>query len=539
MIEYHVSADPKSHIFTIKMLIHEPTSKEQRISMGKWIPGSYLIRDYAKHVVSLIVQDHQIQKINSNTWVILDPKGPLSIEYTVYGFDLSVRGAYIDDEQALINGVALFMQVNGHENALHQIHLKVPLQWMTTLFLKEKIAEDYYLYEAKSHEDLIDHPLLAGKHEAFSFEAKGVLHRLVIFGEGRGNKKKVADDLKKIVECHLQLFDKPIPFNEYIFFLTLRKDAYGGLEHQSSTVMQCQPEGVPMLNDTKISNDYMILLALMSHEYFHSWNAKKIKPQAFLPYDLNRKAYTEQLWIVEGFTSYYDDLALVRSKIITPQQYFDVLAQNLTKLQRTPGRKKQTLLDSSFDAWIKFYQPNENSHNTGVSYYIKGGLTALLLDLALRYSSEHFTLDTLMQTLWKNYGQQDKGVPEGTIEAYLAEIGGESIRRLLHQALHTTEELPIVEWLSHFGLNLTWEADPDSVNELNVLTSKSNGKLILSTVFDNGVAQQAGLCPYDEIIAIDNTRVDVEKFDKQLARYQAGDKVKITLFRQINYKLKR
>lgn len=406
MIEYHVSSNPQAHTFTIKLVIAKPDPQLQTISMGKWTPGSYLIRDYAKHVINLSAQQGKVSKHNSNTWMITSMQGPLVIEYTVYAFDLSVRGAYVDDERAFINGVSLFMRVHGQEQTPHRVYFNDNWQWATTLPL-----------ESESYDALIDHPLQAGKQNEYRFEVEGIPHRLVINAEAKGDIERLIHDVKKILQYQIELFGKPVPFQEYLFLLNVRKDAYGGLEHRSSTALQCSPECLPIVGKTEKTTDYINLLALFSHEYFHSWNVKKIKPLAFTPYDLDCKAYTQQLWIFEGITSYYDDLALIRSGVITAKQYFEVIAQNITKLIRTPGRCHQTLLASSFDTWIKFYQPNENSPNATVSYYLKGGLVALLLDLALRVLTHHrVSCDTLMQYLWQAYGQCQKGVPEGAVE---------------------------------------------------------------------------------------------------------------------------
>lgn len=533
MIEYYVSSQPQSHIFTVKMVIEKPDPQLQSISMGKWIPGSYLIRDYARHVIAINVQNGQISKHNSNTWIVASAHSPLVIEYMVYAFDFSVRGAYIDDERAFLNGINLFMQVHGQEQSIHRVYFQDHWKWATTLPLKEKSATQGTIYEIDGYDALIDHPLQAGKQSEYTFKVEGISHCLVINSEVGCDYERLIDDIKKILHYQINLFGKPTPFKDYLFLLTVRKEAYGGLEHRSSSALQCSPECLPKIGKTEKTTEYINLLSLISHEYFHSWNVKKIKPQAFTPYNLDHKAYTRQLWIFEGITSYYDNLVLVRAGVITPKQYFNIIAQNITKLMCTPGRKHQTLVESSFDTWIKFYQPNENTHNATVSYYLKGGLAALLLDLVLRITTQQcVSFDTLMQYLWREYGESQKGVPEDAVEKYLAKLGGEKISALIHQAIHTVEELPLAEWFSYYGLRLTFSSNPEQASLWGVLFTRSNGKLLISTVFEKSAAQQAGLCPQDEVIAFNKERIEPEAIEKQLSQFSPGEKIIVTLCRQ-------
>lgn len=557
MIEYSVSAQQaKAHIFDVKVVISKPTARKQRISLANWTPGSYLIRDFARHVISIKAfkasnpNDHiEITKLNGNTWEVESSQGPLIIEYQVYAYDLSVRGAYLDDEQAFINGAALFLRIHDHEHANHRVLFSTPWKCATTLTRVATKAKKYQQYQATSYDELIDHPIQFGIFEQHDFEVLGIPHSLVISGEHDGDVKQLIRDVQKVCENQLTLFGMPAPFENYLFLLTVRKDAYGGLEHRSSTALHISPECMPLKGMLEKSPSYVTLLALFSHEYFHSWNIKKIKPSCFQPYNLDEAAYTSQLWAFEGITSYYDDLALIRAKVISLEQYLDILAQNITRLLRNPGRKKQTLLESSFDAWTKFYQPNENSPNALVSYYLKGSLVALALDLFLRKSTKHrVSLDTIVKYLWEHYGKSQKGVPEKAIEKTIVKLGGKAIEPLVHQALYTTDDLSFSELLAPFGLELNLRealgtddlggkrdcakgSSSRSHGSMHCAYTRLNGKIVISVVYEGGVAQEAGLCPHDEIVAINNWRVDADTFEKILKRFTIGQKIKLIFFR--------
>jgi predicted metalloprotease with PDZ domain len=559
MVEFTVNArQSNAHIFDVTMVIEGPKLTGQRISLANWTPGSYLIRDFAKHIIRLHAPNLNITKIDSHTWEIKGNEGPFIIEYQVYAFDPSVRGAYLDDEQGFINGACLFMRVHDQEQQPHRVSIVLGAphwQCATTLPLLESSKEPLS-FEASSYDDLIDHPLQMGQFERHDFEVLGIPHSIVITGQHDGDIPRLLEDTQKICENQLRLFGVPAPFERYLFLLSVKKDLYGGLEHRSSTALQIPRDCMPVSKNPEKSQGYISLLALISHEYFHAWNVKKIKPQCFEPYDLDRKAYTSQLWAFEGITSYYDDLALVRSKVISSEQYLDVLAQNITKLLRNPGRTKQTLLESSFDAWIKFYQPNENSPNTLVSYYLKGSLVALAIDLSLRMSTNHrVSLDTVMLALWEKHGKLKLGVPEGAIEKLIIELGGKAIEPLVQRALYTTEDLDFNALMAPFGIELSLRMAlgsddlggkrplPDKTafqpGTLQCTFTRANGKMLITSVYDNGAAQKGGLCPQDELIAINGLRVDPDQLEKTLKRYAVGECLDITIFRQDMLKSRR
>jgi len=549
MIHYQLTASPYSHLFHIHMIIPEPSPTGQVLSLPNWIPGSYLIRDFARHVVSLEAtaggKKLAIVKTESNTWICEPTDQPLAIDYAIYAFDTSVRGAYLDDTRAFFNGSALFLHAQGHalpcKLTVAPFDFPAAQGWhvATTLARYNTTPEGYGEYLADSYDALIDHPVEIGVFETLTFMARGIVHKIVITGKPEGDVARLVNDVQKICEVHLDFFQEPPLFETYLFLLHVRKEGYGGLEHRSSTALQIHREAFPRKHDVGMSPEYISLLGLFSHEYFHAWMVKRIKPRVFVPYDLNHKALTEQLWAFEGITSYYDDLALLRAKVITPTQYFTILSQSITKLLRTPGRKKQTLYDASIDAWIKFYQPNENSSNTTVSYYLKGSLVALMIDLALRQESNNATsLDEVMLELWQTYGRQETGVPEKALNSLLISIGGQKIAALIDQALYTTDELPLKPLLDNMGLVLGLHAalsnddwgGPKGAWGLTVNSVRD--RIIVGQVFYGGAAMLAGINPLDEIIAVNHYRVDSASWEKINQRWAPGQSVVVHLARE-------
>lgn len=564
MIRYEVFAShPQAHQFTVRLVIANPAPAGQKVSLPTWIPGSYFIRDFARHIMTLaayVGEDSSgapvlIHKENSYTWQAAQVNGPLCIEYTIYAYDTSVRGAYIDEEQAFFNPCSLLLMVNGQEASACQVKLFPPSitqadTWRvaTTLTPLDAKPWGFGTYQAANYDELIDKPVQMGTFELIEFQALGIPHAIAVTGDHQGDLQRLAQDVQKMCEAQLTLFGAPYPFNRYLFLLNLRKEGYGGLEHRDSTAMQIQKDYLPERGENVINPYYISLLGLFSHEYFHAWNIKRIKPQNFLPYDLTDKAYTHQLWAFEGITSYYDDLALIRAKIISPQQYFDLISQTLTKLLRNPGRKKQTVVEASFDAWIKFYQPNENTVNAQVSYYVKGAMIALAIDLTLRMQTDgRISLDDIMRQLWREFGQTDVGVPEGEIEKRIIAAGGPALKTLLAQALYTTEDIDIEKLLAPFGLQLTLrqaQASDDMGGKrplpatngksgfLGVTLNKSQGKLLVTQVIAESSAALAGLCVNDELIAIDDYKVEAETYERILKKYRPGQKITIQFFRQ-------
>ena len=340
--------------------------------------------------------------------------------------------------------------------------------------------------------------------------------------------------------------------DRYVFLVMALGEGYGGLEHRASTALVCSRDDLPSAQDpngqdTARSDKYRTFLGLASHEYFHTWNVKRIKPAAFVPYDLSRENYTRQLWAFEGITSYYDDLVLVRTGLITREQYLSLIAETITKVLRGSGRLKQSIADSSFDAWIKYYRQDENAPNAVVNYYAKGSLAGLALDLTVRLKTQgRRSLDEVMRVLWQRYGSQGIGVPEGGVEDIASEIAGTSLKDFFASAVHGTEDLPLKDLLARFGVEYSLRAaesaadgggkpaSKKNVQPRAVLGAKisANGEARLIHVYDGGAAQAAGLSAGDVVLAVDGLKVGGGNLDARIASYPVGTLLKLHAFRR-------
>jgi len=429
--------DVHAHLFEVHCELDDPHPEGQRFRLPSWIPGSYLIREFARQFVAVRAESAgaplAIEKEAKDLWRTAPAPGPITVVAGIYAYDLSVRTAYVDATRAYFNGACVFLRPEGKEQAACIVEILPPAgdeyaQWRVATTLGPQGAPPYGFgtYAAANYDELIDHPVEIGDFALAAFTAGDVRHEIALTGHHRADLERLARDLARVCQWHIDLFggaspSRP-PFDCYLFQITAVGDGFGGLEHRSSTSLLCRRDELPVRGRTAISDGYLNLLGLASHEYFHSWNVKRIKPIAFAPYDLSQENYTRQLWAFEGFTSYYDDLALVRSTLIDEARYLELLARSITSVLRTPGRHLQSIADSSFDAWIKFYRQDENSPNAGISYYWKGSLVALALDLTLRKGRG--SLDDVMRALWTGHGSTGVGVAEDEIERILGEIAG-------------------------------------------------------------------------------------------------------------------
>ncbi|MFA7292970.1 MAG: PDZ domain-containing protein, partial [Rhodocyclaceae bacterium] len=384
--------------------------------------------------------------------------------------------------------------------------------------------------------ELIDHPVEMGTFTLASFKACGVPHEIAITGRHDCDLERLTADLKKVCEWQIRFFGEPAPMKKYVFLVTAVGDGYGGLEHRASTALHCSRDDLPHTGMKGLPERYRTFLGLCSHEYFHTWNVKRIKPAAFTPYDLDRENYTTLLWAFEGFTSYYDDLALLRSGVISEKDWLELTAKNIDNVLRAPGRLNQSLADSSFDAWSKFYRPDENTPNAVVSYYGKGALVALALDLTLRAGtagkrSGPVSLDDVMRALWQRHGQTGIGVGENDIRKIAEECSGLKLKRFFADAVDGTRDLPLTRLLKPFAIRLTRETAGEAPS-LGIKTSSEGGEVKLATVYDASAAQQAGLAAGDVLVAINGLRVTTATLDRQLARHQPGHTITVSAFRR-------
>ena len=523
MINYKITPNPLAHEWHIRLTFRQEHDLETEISLPNWVPGSYLIRDFSRHITTIRAfcngEYAHLTQVKKNRWHTAPQSGEWEIYYTVYAYDLSVRGSFLTAERGFFDGACLFLQVNGHENSTHQIEFPtLPKTWRIATTLPQT---NVHSFQTTSYHDLIDHPVELGNIEFLDFEAGGIPHRIALSGHYPDfDRNRLVSDIRTICETELAMFPSPAPFTHYLFLLHVGDNIYGGLEHISSTALLADRHSLPPHGMTDANDAYTQLLGLFSHEYFHAWNVKSIKPAAFAPYDLDRENYTEQLWAFEGITSYYDDLFLARSRTIAPEAYLRLLAQSITRIQQTKGRLKQSLAESSFTAWNKFYKQDENSPNAIVSYYQKGALAALCLDLAIRNkSSGRHTLDSVMQQHYRDWLDTRQGIPEKQWQARCQVFTGLDLEDFFQTTLYTTADLPLAELLATIGIGLQWQAQPRShggaflsepptetpapVSDFGARFKQNSDHATLTHVFNGGSAENAALCPQDKIIAID------------------------------------
>lgn len=523
MINYKITPNPLAHEWHIRLTFRQEHDLETEISLPNWVPGSYLIRDFSRHITTIHAfcngEYAHLTQVKKNRWRTAPQSGEWEIYYTVYAYDLSVRGSFLTAERGFFDGACLFLQVNGHENSTHQIEFPtLPKTWRIATTLPQT---NVHSFQTTSYHDLIDHPVELGNIEFLDFEAGGIPHRIALSGHYPDfDRNRLVSDIRKICETELAMFPSPAPFTHYLFLLHVGDNIYGGLEHISSTALLADRHSLPPHGMSEANDAYTQLLGLFSHEYFHAWNVKSIKPAAFAPYDLDRENYTEQLWAFEGITSYYDDLFLARSRTITPEAYLRLLAQSITRVQQTKGRLKQSLVESSFTAWNKFYKQDENSPNAIVSYYQKGALAALCLDLAIRSKSNgRHTLDSVMQQHYRDWLATRQGIPEKQWQARCQAFTGLDLEDFFQTTLYTTADLPLAELLATIGIGLQWQAQPRShggaflsepptetpapVSDFGARFKQNSDHATLTHVFNGGSAENAALCPQDKIIAID------------------------------------
>jgi len=559
-------SDPKGHLFHIELIIQNPDPEGQILRLPNWIPGSYLIRDFAKHLIEIQAKTLSgtpltISPIATDQWQLEPVAEPVQIQYQVYAWDLSVRGAHFDESHAFFNGTSVFLAVEGQTEAAIEVNIQsanwMPKNWQlaTTLMpaSDDRVnAQGFGSYQAPNYWDLIDEPVEIGELTVIHFEAKGIPHRMVLSGQHDADTQRLAKDLTTICEFELDLWGTPYPIEQYLFIVLITDNLYGGLEHKNNTVLMCGREDLPFQGMGTPTEKYQQFLELCSHEYFHLWNVKRIQPKVFQETLLQSKAYTEQLWWFEGITSYYDGYILYRCGLLTAEQYLNNLAKQMTRVYRMPGRFKQSVADSSFLSWTKFYQQDENAPNAIISYYTKGSLIALALDLIIRQATNgQQSLDNILRYLWQHYGQTDKGLEERELEAIIMQVTGLStqLNDFFERYLYGTEDLPLPELLQNEGIEmqfrppknhqdlgggLTEDAEENQAINLGAnLVNTEHQTIKITHVFHQGIAYQAGLAAKDEIIALDGLKMaNRQQLESWLNRKPLNSEVRCHFFRQ-------
>lgn len=550
---YSIAAPiPASHEVRVSIEVPAELSRQSlTLRLPAWIPGSYMVRDYARHVLDLSASSGgrliAVEKTDKSTWTIPASPEAVRVELTVYAWDLSVRGAHVDQTHVYFNGACVFPEILQHQGAI-QLDIEpipdIPDQaWVATSMRAIAVdARGFGRYEVADYDELIDHPFEIAEQTNIPVDVNGIAHRLIIRGAMDFDQEQLAKDCQKIFETHHRLMGTPEDLDRYDVLAYAEVDGYGGLEHRWSTSLAVSLRDLPQRVAGQTDRAaYRKLLGLISHEYFHLWNVRRLKPQAFEPMDLTGEVHTRLLWVFEGITSYFDDLGLVRSQVVSLDEYLNLIAQNLTRVLRTPGRHRQSLAESSFEAWTKFYKQDENAPNAIVSYYAKGAAVALALDLELRGRSAT-SLDQVMQACWQRFYVEGNGMPERGLESVAAELSGLDLTRWFDRHVRGTEDPDFDALFARFGIE--WFVRPaNGPNDLGGATRSVHAAAFtglrllkaqtrIAAVLSDSPALRAGLSAGDEIVAIDGLKATPASVERLQTHAQPNEAVALHVFRR-------
>lgn len=558
MIQYQISPiNPNSHLFEVLLSFKSTPSQSYTLTLPAWLPGSYMIRDFAKNITEIGAFDSNQQtielvKVDKQTWSLQANDEQVQVRYQVFAFDLSVRTAYLDSQRGFFNGSSTFLQVEelselACELIIQPSSLAEHGQWrVATGLTRAKETEKYQhgRYLADNYQHLIDCPVALGEFDSTEFTIEGVVHHIVFTSKHYGDTQQLASDISMLCQHHIDLFGEA-PFHEYWFITHLLANGFGGLEHKNSTILQASRFDLPNPQQSSMerSEDYKTFLSLCSHEYFHAWNVCRIKPKEFVPYQLKSESYTKQLWAFEGITSYYDDFSLYRTGLITFDQYLAILAKTATRVNRGIGELKQSVTASSFDAWTKFYQQGPDAVNNIVSYYAKGALIALWLDLTIRRKSNNqYSLDTLMRELWIHFGRTNIGTSEDDFINIANLLCGEDISAAFKYHLYSNERIDLTAELANYGVELQKQKFK-KLNNLETTTATHYHAYIgaqykaqafgltITQVLENSPAANAGIAVNDILIAVDKIKVTEQSIQAIFDHLPANSELTCHFFR--------
>ncbi|BAY74908.1 peptidase M61 domain-containing protein [Nostoc linckia NIES-25] len=520
---------PETHLFEVTLRLVNYPWPILDLKLPVWTPGSYLVREYAKSLQDFVAfaEDKPLswRKISKNHWQIdkVDVS-ELTIRYQIFANELSVRTNHLDATHGYFNGAAIFFRIPGWEKQPIRVTIVPPHpEWQVTTALPP-IGEEKNTFLASDFDTLVDSPFEVGRHELYQFEVLGKPHELAIWGEGNYQVQQMIADIQKIIRVEAQMFGG-LPYERYVFLLHLFSQAFGGLEHKNSCSLIYQRFGF------RVAEKYDRFLQLVAHEFFHLWNVKRIRPKALEVFDYDQENYTPCLWFCEGTTSYYDLLIPLRAGIYDVKSYLNHLSKEITRYQTTPGRKVQPLSESSFDAWIKLYRPDANSGNSQISYYLKGEMISLLLDLLIRSTqSNQRSLDDVMLKMWQQFGEAEIGYTQEQLQEVIESVAGIDLADFFERYIHTTEDLPFNQYLEPFGLQLVPEQQEEPY--LGVRINTENGREIVKFVEAGSPAQAGGIDAGDELLAIDGIKLTANSLSDRLKDYQPNDKIEVALFHQ-------
>jgi predicted metalloprotease with PDZ domain len=545
---------PHTHLLEVDVAIKRTTNgpQEERLVMPVWTPGSYMVREFARHVQDFAATDAAGQalkweKTNKDTWrIVTNGAREWHARYSVYANELSVRTSELNSSHAFWNNANILMYLEGFLKSPSTVRVLAPDVWKVATGLPAVLGQKN-TFRAENFDVLYDSPFEVSNFKTLIFNVKGVAHRIVIDGEGNYDPERMRRDVQKIVETQVELMGGEIPYRDYTFILHLRDDAGGGLEHLNSTALGYPRFGFHVERGDRATSaspnaaaalprEYRGFLSLVSHEFFHLWNVKRIRPDALGPFDYTQENYTKNLWVAEGITDYYADLVLRRAGLISENEYLAASARSIQALQNTPGRLEQSVEESSFDSWIKFYRPDENSVNSQISYYDKGAILGLLLDLEIRKRSNGAkSLDDVMRYLYVEFFKKDRNYSPADFQKACELMAGSSLEDFFNRFVRGKEELDY-KVFEAAGLRLETNGPPGANAAADRVffgadVTQDQDRLMVRRVYAGSPAYEQGLNAGDQLVALDNLRVTSTSFNARLAEKKPGDLVNLTIFR--------
>jgi len=526
-IHYRVAMpQPESHLFEVTLQVKNYTLPFLDLHFPVWTPGSYLVREYARNLQDFAAVAGDVplsaSKISKNHWQVATPGvADLTISYRIFANELSVRTNHLDATHGYFNGAALFFRLPELSSQPIQVTIVPPYpDWQVTTALP---SLQKYTFVAADFDTLVDSPFEIGCHQLYDFEVLGVPHQLAVWGQGNFDPTCAIADIAKIIQVEAQMFGG-LPYDRYLFLLHLTNQGYGGLEHKNCCSLIYSRFGF------RSRDKYDRFMQLVAHEFFHLWNIKRIRPKGLEVFDYDRENYTPSLWFSEGTTSYYDLLIPLRAGIYNAKSFLQELSKEITRFQTTPGRLVQPLSESSFDAWIKLYRPDANSGNSQMSYYLKGEMVSLLLDLLIRDRHQNQrSLNDVMLYMWQQFGSEI-GFTPAQLQFAISQVAEIDLSDFFRRYIDGIEELPFNEYLEPFGLQLTAEHDEEPF--LGVKVNTESGRELIKFVEFASPAQVAGIDAGDELLAIDGIRVTPNGLSDRLKDYKPNDTIQVTVFHQ-------
>mgnify|MGYP001435104731 CR=1 FL=1 len=525
-IEYTVSLpEPQTQMVDMTIHLKDVQGPTLDLRLPVWRPGRYHVLDMAGSVRETRATDGAgnaltVEKADKTTWrVTTNGASEVKFTYRIFASELRTRLRHVDDTHAFLSPSAVFVYDESRRGEPLTVRIEAPEDWRVASGL-DPIANDPHVLYAKNYDVLVDSPIEIGEHERIQFDVDGKTHDIVIWGRGDWDAKRLADDFAAIVRAQAAMFGN-MPYERYMFIIHSNPGMGGGTEHLNSTVMGVRPDA---FGD---ESRYDAFLGLVSHEMFHTWNVKQLRPAGIHPYDYMAENYTDLLWIAEGTTSYYDDLILARTELIDTDEYFKRLAGSVSGYFATPGRNAQSVAESSFDAWIKFNKPDPDAHNSTVNFYREGALVSLMLDAEVRRRTDNrVSLDTVMRDLYERFPLDGPGFTTQDVLASLERLVGSSFDEFFTRYVSGTDEYPLADALDVFGLSLS-RSDDEPAAYIGLGTTDRSGSAAVTRVYADGPAYKAGLNVDDEILAIDGQRVRGSDWDAAMKRLTPGQAVMV------------